>query len=69
MTRVRVESFTGSLDMFGPVRGPWPDASWKGCWGDDPPFHAPVFVLTHHARPPLEGSDKAAHGVLRRQMQ
>ena len=41
-------------NMFGPVRGPWPDASWKGWWGDDPPFHAPVFVLTHHARPPLE---------------
>lgn len=41
-------------NMFGPVRGPWPDASWKGWWGDDPPFHVPVFVLTHHARPPLE---------------
>ncbi len=37
-------------NMFGPVRGPWPDGSWKGWWGDDPPFHAPVFVLTHHPR-------------------
>jgi dihydrofolate reductase len=41
-------------NMFGPVRGPWPDTGWKGWWGDDPPYHAPVFVLTHHARPPLE---------------
>lgn len=40
-------------NMFGPIRGPWPDASWKGWWGEDPPYHAPVFVLTHHARPPL----------------
>lgn len=40
-------------NMFGPVRGPWPDESWRGWWGDDPPFHAPVFVLTHHPRPPL----------------
>jgi dihydrofolate reductase len=37
-------------NMFGPVRGDWGDASWKGWWGDDPPFHVPVFVLTHHAR-------------------
>ena len=37
-------------NMFGPVRGPWPDESWKGWWGGTPPFHAPVFVLTHHAR-------------------
>ena len=36
--------------MFGPVRGPWPDDSWKGWWGDNPPYHTPVFVLTHHAR-------------------
>ena len=41
-------------NMFGPVRGPWPDASWRGWWGDTPPYHVPVFVLTHHARPPLE---------------
>jgi dihydrofolate reductase len=38
-------------NMFGPVRGPWPDESWKGWWGDEPPYHVPVFVLTHHARP------------------
>jgi dihydrofolate reductase len=41
-------------NMFGPVRGPWKDDSWKGWWGDNPPYHTPVFVLTHHARPPLE---------------
>ena len=40
-------------NMFGPVRGPWPDESWKGWWGDEPPYHVPTFVLTHHARPPL----------------
>ena len=37
-------------NMFGPVRGAWPDDNWKGWWGDDPPFHTPVFVLTNHAR-------------------
>lgn len=41
-------------NMFGPVRGPWPDESWKGWWGEEPPYHCPVFVLTHHAREPLE---------------
>ena len=41
-------------NMFGPARGPWPDHEWKGWWGDNPPYHCPVFVLTHHARPPLE---------------
>jgi dihydrofolate reductase len=41
-------------NMFGPVRGPWPDQSWKGWWGDNPPYHCPVFVLTNHARPPLK---------------
>jgi dihydrofolate reductase len=41
-------------NMFGPVRGPWPDMNWKGWWGTNPPYHVPVFVLTHHARPPLE---------------
>jgi dihydrofolate reductase len=41
-------------NMFGPVRGPWPDDSWRGWWGDEPPYHCPVFVLTHHARAPLE---------------
>ncbi|HYE06377.1 MAG TPA: dihydrofolate reductase family protein [Planctomycetota bacterium] len=40
-------------NMFGPVRGPWPDESWKGWWGDTPPYHVPVFVLTHHVRQPL----------------
>jgi dihydrofolate reductase len=41
-------------NMFGPVRGPWDGDSWKGWWGDDPPYHMPVFVLTHHPRPPIE---------------
>ncbi len=41
-------------NMFGPIRGPWPDDQWKGWWGEEPPYHTPVFVLTHHARPPLE---------------
>ena len=41
-------------NMFGPVRGPWPDDEWKGWWGEDPPYHVPVFVLTHHERAPLE---------------
>ncbi len=41
-------------NMFGPVRGEWPDDSWKGWWGDNPPYHVPVFVLTHHPRDPLE---------------
>jgi len=40
-------------NMFGPVRGPWLDESWKGWWGDEPPYRVPVFVLTHHARAPL----------------
>lgn len=40
-------------NMFGPVRGPWPDDSWKGWWGDEPPYHTPVFVLTHYLREPL----------------
>lgn len=41
-------------NMFGPIRGPWPNEDWKGWWGDNPPYHFPVFVLTHHARAPLE---------------
>ena len=41
-------------NMFGPVRGSWGDGSWRGWWGEDPPFHHPVFVLTHHARPSLD---------------
>jgi dihydrofolate reductase len=40
-------------NMFGPVRGAWPDDSWKGWWGTNPPYHVPVFVLTHHARAPI----------------
>jgi dihydrofolate reductase len=41
-------------NMFGPVRGPWPDESWRGWWGEEPPYHTPVFVLTHHPRPVLK---------------
>src|SRR5215211_7321254 len=41
-------------NMFGPVRGPWPDDEWRGWWGPEPPYHHPVFVLTHHARDPVE---------------
>lgn len=40
-------------NMFGPVRGPWPDDEWKGWWGEEPPYHVPTFVLTHHPRPPI----------------
>ncbi|HEX4166847.1 MAG TPA: dihydrofolate reductase family protein [Bryobacteraceae bacterium] len=46
-------AFILGRNMFGPVRGPWPDDSWKGWWGDNPPYHAPTFVLTHHEREPL----------------
>jgi len=58
-------------NMFGPVRGPWPDDSWKRWWGDNPPYHAPVFVLTNHSRasvvmarngaPALKSSASGAH--------
>lgn len=41
-------------NMFGPVRGPWPDDKWKGWWGENPPYHVPVYVLTHHKREPIE---------------
>ena len=40
-------------NMFGPVRGPWPDDSWRGWWGEDPPYHTPVYVLSHHRRDPI----------------
>jgi dihydrofolate reductase len=40
-------------NMFGPIRGSWPDENWKGWWGDNPPYHGPVFVLTHHERAPI----------------
>lgn len=46
-------AFILGRNMFGPVRGPWPDDSWKGWWGENPPYHAPTFVLTHYERPPL----------------
>ncbi len=41
-------------NMFGPVRGPWPDERWKGWWGENPPYHTPVFVLSHHERKPIK---------------
>jgi dihydrofolate reductase len=41
-------------NMFGPIRGPWPNDEWKGWWGDEPPYHVPTFVLTHHPRDPIE---------------
>jgi dihydrofolate reductase len=47
-------AFILGRNMFGPIRGPWPDDTWKGWWGDNPPYHAPTFILTHHARPPIE---------------
>ena len=49
-----VGSWILGRNMFGPVRGDWGDEDWRGWWGDDPPYHAPVFVLTHHAREPVE---------------
>jgi dihydrofolate reductase len=50
---VNIGAWILGRNMFGPVRGPWPDDSWKGWWGEEPPYHVPVFVLTHHARKPL----------------
>ena len=50
-------------NKFGPVRGSWPNLDWRGWWGEDPPFHTPVFVLTHHARPSLTLSDTTFHFV------
>jgi dihydrofolate reductase len=47
-------AFILGRNMFGPIRGPWPDQSWKGWWGANPPYHAPTFVLTHHPRDPIE---------------
>jgi dihydrofolate reductase len=46
----RIGAWILGRNMFGPVRGGWPDDKWKGWWGDDPPYHTPVFVLTHHPR-------------------
>jgi dihydrofolate reductase len=47
-------AFILGRNMFGPVRGEWPDDSWKGWWGDNPPYHTPTFILTHHPRAPIE---------------
>ena len=47
-------AFILGRNMFGPDRGAWPDMSWKGWWGDNPPYHAPTFVLTHHPRDPIQ---------------
>ena len=47
-------AFILGRNMFGPIRGPWPDESWRGWWGKNPPYHTPTFVLTHHPRPPQE---------------
>ncbi|MDB5870852.1 MAG: Dihydrofolate reductase [Ramlibacter sp.] len=55
---INVGAWILGRNMFGPVRGPWPDDSWKGWWGDEPPYHVPTFVLTHHARAtlPMKGN-------------
>ena len=47
-------AFIMGRNMFGPIRGEWGDSDWKGWWGDDPPYHAPTYVLTHHAHDPIE---------------
>jgi dihydrofolate reductase len=46
-------AFILGRNMFGPIRGEWPDDAWKGWWGPNPPYHAPTFILTHHARAPI----------------
>ncbi len=51
---VGVGAYVMGRNMFGPIRGPWPDDAWRGWWGKNPPYHSPVFVLTHHARSPIE---------------
>jgi len=50
----RIGAWILGRNMFGPIRGAWPDDQWKGWWGDEPPYHAPVFVLTHFSRPPIQ---------------
>ena len=50
---VGVGAWIMGRNMFGPIRGAWPDDTWRGWWGKNPPYHGPVFVLTHHARPPI----------------
>jgi dihydrofolate reductase len=47
-------AFILGRNMFGPIRGEWPDEDWKGWWGPNPPYHAPTFILTHHKRDPIE---------------
>jgi len=47
-------AFIMGRNMYGPIRGEWGDTDWKGWWGDDPPYHAPTYVLTHHAHDPIE---------------
>lgn len=49
-----VGAYIMGRNMFGPIRGPWPDDAWRGWWGKNPPYHVPVYVLTHHARPSIE---------------
>jgi len=54
--RASMEGFGAFIlgrNMFGPIRGEWPDEAWKGWWGDNPPYHAPTFILTHYARAPI----------------
>jgi dihydrofolate reductase len=51
-------------NMFGPIRGPWLDINWRGWWGDNPPYHVPVFILTHHSRPPIQmGGNTTFHFI------
>jgi dihydrofolate reductase len=50
----RIGAWIMGRNMFGPIRGAWPDNKWKGWWGDEPPYHTPVFVLTHHPRAPIQ---------------
>ena len=51
---VGVGAWIMGRNMFGPIRGAWPDDAWRGWWGKNPPYHGPVFVLTHHARQPIQ---------------
>jgi dihydrofolate reductase len=54
MSMENVGAWIMGRNMFGPIRGPWPDLAWKGWWGPNPPYHVPVFVLTHHPRPSIK---------------
>ena len=51
---VGIGAYIMGRNMFGPIRGPWPDETWRGWWGKNPPYHCPVFVLTHHAHSPIQ---------------